>query len=81
MYYNEHMTLTVRLDAAMHSRLDTLAKKTGRAKAYYIKRLLEDHMDDLEDYYLGMEALERLRAGKSRTITTEELWSALDLED
>ena len=81
MYYSEYMTLTVRLDDAMSARLDRLAKKTGRAKAYYIKRLLEDHIDDLEDFYLAAEAVERINRGESRTYTLEEAKAELGLDD
>lgn len=46
----------VRLDAATEKRLDTLAKKTGRTKSYYLREALNQHLEDMEDYYLAAEA-------------------------
>jgi RHH-type rel operon transcriptional repressor/antitoxin RelB len=60
--------LTVRLADAQFQRLQGLAEKTRRPKAYYIKELLDQHLDDLEDAYL---ALERLNNPKAKRIPQE----------
>lgn len=65
--YTEDMT-TVRLGPEIEKRLDQLAQKTGRTKSFYLRKALEDHLDDIEDYYLGMLALEKTK----RTYTPEE---------
>lgn len=68
--------LTIRLPAAIAARLETLAKKTQRPKAFYIKQLLEEHLADYEDAYL---ALDRLNDRNARFYTTEEVEPLLDV--
>ncbi|HEX8711064.1 MAG TPA: DUF6290 family protein [Terracidiphilus sp.] len=65
--------IAVRLPAAIEKRLDRLAKRTGRAKSYYIREALLNHLDDLEDIYIAEKRLEDLRAGRSHTIPLEEV--------
>lgn len=72
------MPTTVRLDPDIEARLDHLAKETGRSKSFYLKRLIEENLDDLEDIYLAERRLEELREGKSETVSAEEVWGDLD---
>ncbi len=74
LYYNVLMT-AVRLDPAMEERLTILAKKTGRTKSFYLRKALQDHLDDMEDYYLGMLAIENTK----RIYTKEEAKRELGL--
>jgi RHH-type rel operon transcriptional repressor/antitoxin RelB len=53
--------------------LDGFAKRTGRAKSYYIREELLNHLDDLEDIYISERRLEDIRAGRSHTIPLEEV--------
>jgi RHH-type rel operon transcriptional repressor/antitoxin RelB len=62
--------LTVRLADSQFQRLEGLSVKTRRPKAYYIKELLDLHLDELEDSYL---ALERLSDPKAKRIPQEEV--------
>lgn len=73
------MPTTIRLDPETEQRLERLARTTGRSKAFYLRRLVEENLDDMEDIYLAESRLEDLRAGRSRTIGAEEVWG--DLED
>ena len=73
------MPTTVRLDPDIESRLDHLARATGRSKAFYLKELIESNLDDLEDIYLAEKRLEDLRAGRSDSVSAEEVWG--DMED
>ena len=66
---------TVRLDPEIEKRLDLLARKTGRTKSFYLRKALQQHLDDIEDYYLGMLALENTR----RTYTSEKAKRELGL--
>ena len=50
--------LAIRLDAALEERLARLAKKTGRTKTFYAREAIEQHLEDLEDYYLALEVLQ-----------------------
>ena len=73
------MPTTIRLKPEVESRLDLLAQETGRSKAFYLRQLIEDNLSDLEDIYLAENRLENLRAGKSSTLSADEVWG--DLED
>ncbi|WP_241537274.1 type II toxin-antitoxin system RelB family antitoxin [Synechococcus lacustris] len=65
--YNDYIGLrggmptSVRLDPAVDARLESLARITGRSKAFYLRELIEQGLDDLEDAYLGAAALEAHR--------------------
>lgn len=65
--------IAVRLPAAIEKRLDRLAKRTGRAKSYYVREALLNHLDDLEDIYIAEKRLEDIRAGRSHAIPLEEV--------
>jgi RHH-type rel operon transcriptional repressor/antitoxin RelB len=73
-----HMPTTIRLSSDAEARLDLLAQETGRSKAFYLRQLIEDNLDELEDVYLSEKRLENLRAGKSRTLSADEVWGDLD---
>jgi RHH-type rel operon transcriptional repressor/antitoxin RelB len=72
------MPTSIRLSAEIEGRIDALARQTGRTKAYYLRELVERGLEDLEDYYLGVEALERLRRGEDEVISGEEFWRGLE---
>ena len=50
--------LAIRLDQEIESRLEQLAKKTGRTKTYYAREAILEHLEDMEDYYLAVETLQ-----------------------
>ncbi|MCY4575315.1 MAG: DUF6290 family protein [Chloroflexi bacterium] len=75
------MTVSIRLDAETEKRLADLAKQTGRTKSYYLRELIERGLEDLEDYYLGNEILERVRKGEERVYSADEVWAELGLDD
>ena len=57
------MATSIRLASETERRLDFLASQTGRTKAFYLRELIERGIEDLEDYYLAAEVLERIRKG------------------
>ena len=75
------MATSIRLDAATEQRLDNLANKTGRTKAYYLRELVTNGLDDLEDYYLAANTMERVRKGEERVFTLDEVERDLGLAD
>ena len=60
------MTTSIRLAPEADQRLDFLASRTGRTKAFYLRELVERGLEDLEDYYLVADVLERLRKGQEK---------------
>lgn len=75
------MTTSIRLAPEMEKRLDFLAKKTGRSKAFYLRELIEQGMEELEDYYLATEILKKVRSGKEKIYSAEEIRRDLELDD
>lgn len=75
------MATSIRLPEDVERRLDTLAKKTGRTKAFYLRELILNNIDDIEDYYLAADVVERLRKGQEKTFTAKEVRRDLGLDD
>lgn len=73
--------LALRLSPAIEKRLAILAKRTGRTKSFYARKVLLEHMEDMEDLHLAEAALKRVRAGKERVYPAEEVWRRLGLDD
>jgi RHH-type rel operon transcriptional repressor/antitoxin RelB len=59
--------LALRLPEDIESRLDKLAKATGRTKSFYAREAILEHLADLEDLYLAEKRLAKVRTGKSKT--------------
>ncbi|MDX8439880.1 type II toxin-antitoxin system RelB family antitoxin [Mesorhizobium australafricanum] len=72
------MPTSIRLAPEIEERLDFLAVKTGRSKAYYLRELIERGLEDVEDYYLAAEVLERIRRGEENVVKSEDFWRGLD---
>ena len=68
--------LAVRLDSVMESQLDNLARETGRSKSYYVKKAIQNFLEDREDYLLALAVLER----NEPTKTLEEVRKDLGLD-
>ena len=47
------MATSLRLPSELEARLERLAAKTGRTKSFYIREAIEEHVADLEDFYLA----------------------------
>ncbi|MFV0431817.1 MAG: ribbon-helix-helix domain-containing protein [Alphaproteobacteria bacterium] len=65
--------LNMRLSEEIAQRLDALSKETNRPKSFYIRKLIDDYLDDIEDIYLSEKSLEELRAGRQRSYSTDEV--------
>ena len=76
-----NMATSIRLAPEIEERLDSLASQTGRTKAFYLRQIIEQGIEDMEDYYLAADALERIRQGKERVYTLDEVERDLGLED
>lgn len=74
------MATSIRLTPDTENRLDHLAKATGRTKAYYLRELIEQGLEELEDFYLAAQVAERIRKGEEKTFTLDEVEKSLGLE-
>lgn len=72
------MPTSVRLPEEAETRLNALVQRTGRTKAYHLRELVERGLEDLEDYYLAVEVMERVRRGEEEILSGEEFWRDLD---
>ena len=75
------MATSIRLSPEMEQRLDYLASQTGRTKAFYLRELIERGLEDMEDYYLAADVLERVRKGEEPVYSSEEVRTALGLDN
>jgi RHH-type rel operon transcriptional repressor/antitoxin RelB len=69
--------VAVRLPKELDERLERVANETHRSKSYYIRKALEQYLEDKEDYLLAVARLEE----KNPRISLEEALKQLDLED
>jgi RHH-type rel operon transcriptional repressor/antitoxin RelB len=73
--------LAIRLPEEIEKRLDALAKQTGRTKSYYVREAILEHLDDLEDLYIAEKRLADIRAGRSTTVSLEEVMKRYGMVD
>jgi len=74
------MATSVRLAPETEQRLDFLAAHTGRTKAFYLREIIEQGIEDMEDYYLAVDVLERVRKGQEAVHSAADVRSALGLD-
>ena len=75
------LATSIRLSAKAEQRLDFLAAQTGRTKAFYLRQMIENGLDDLEDYYLAADVLERARKGEEKIHSSSQVRADLGLDD
>ena len=79
--YSEVDMLAIRLPSSVEKRLEKLAERSGRTKTYYAREAILRYLEDLEDAYEAERILHRVRAGRERTSTLEEVAKRLGLDD
>lgn len=73
--------LAIRLSDDIETRLESLAKQTGRTKTFYAREAILTHLEDLEDYYLSAETVAKIRRGDEPIHSSEDVRKTLGLED
>ena len=68
--------LSVRRSPKLEARLNRLGKRTGRTKAYYAKKAIEEFLGKQEEYFIALSRLEEKLPG----IPLEEVVKKLGLE-
>lgn len=71
------MAIAIRLPEELENKLSSLAKKTKRSKSFYVREAIEHYLEDIEDYYLGMEILKN----PGRIYSLKEVREICDLDD
>lgn len=75
------MATSIRLDPVTEQRLNHLTTATGRTKAFYLRELVKRGLEDLEDYYLAENTMQRVRQGQERIYSLDEVERELGLAD
>ncbi len=75
------MATSIRLAPETEQRLAFLASQTGRTKAFYLHEMIERGLEDMEDYYLAADVLERVRQGTETVYSSADVRNALNLDD
>jgi RHH-type rel operon transcriptional repressor/antitoxin RelB len=75
------MPTSIRLSPELGSRLDRLAEKTGRSRAFYLRQIIEAGITEMEDYYLAADTLEKIRKGREQVYSAAEVMTDLGLDD
>jgi RHH-type transcriptional regulator, rel operon repressor / antitoxin RelB len=73
--------LSIRLDDDLAARLERLARLTGRSKSFYVKQAIENHIENLEDFYAAQQVAKRVAEGRERLIPLEQVERELGLAD
>lgn len=69
--------VAVRLPKELEDRLERFAQETHRSKSFYIRKALEQFLEDREDYLLAIARLEE----KNPRISYEKVRKELGLDD
>ena len=75
------MATSIRLAPETEQRLDYLASQTGRTKAFYLREIIEQGIQEMEDYYLAADVLARVRQGKEQVHSGADLRRDLGLDN
>lgn len=69
--------VAVRLTDDLDGRLENLKNETGRSKSYYVKKALEQYLEDREDYLLAVARMEE----NNPRVSYDEMRKELGLDD
>lgn len=75
------MPTSIRLESETEERLNQLALQTGRTKAFYLREIIDRGLEDVEDYYLAADVLERIRKSQERVHAAADVRQDLGLDD
>jgi RHH-type rel operon transcriptional repressor/antitoxin RelB len=75
------MATSIRLAPEIEQRLDYLASLTGRTKAFYLREIIEQGIQEMEDYYLAADVLARVRQGKEQVHSAADVRRDLGLDN
>ena len=74
------MATSIQLSAETEERLEFLVSETGLTKSSILQEIIERGLDDVEDYYLAAQVLERVRSGQERVFSSDEVRRDLGLD-
>ena len=75
------MPTSIRLSPELSDRLDRLAARTARTKAFYLRQIIEAGLSEMEEYYLAADTLKRVRKGREKVHSSTSVRKDLGLDD
>ncbi len=72
-------TIAFRISEEQEERLDALAQRTGRTKAFYLRAAIDTYLDEIEEQYWADSVIAEWEASDKVTRPASELWSELGL--
>ncbi len=81
LFEGSDMATSIRLSPETEQRLAYLASHTGRTKSYYLREIIEQGIEEMEDYYLAADVLERVRKGQEQVHSAADVREDLGLGD
>jgi len=72
--------LAIRLPMEIETRLDHLAKLTGRTKTYYAREAIIEHLNDLEDIYMAEERMHEIRRSAVKPVPLSKVMKKYGME-
>ena len=75
------MATSIQLSDESERRIDTLASQTGRTRDFYLSEIIQRGLEDVEDYYLAADVLERIRERREGVHAAEDVRRELGLEN
>lgn len=70
--------VTIEMPDEMLKLVEGYAAEKGATPDAYMLDVLEQHLEDLHDIALAEAAMERIRTGEDRVISSEEFWRGMD---
>jgi RHH-type transcriptional regulator, rel operon repressor / antitoxin RelB len=67
------MTTSIKLDPEVEKRLEHLVASNSRSKGYYIGTFIQNGLEDLEDYYVALSVMARVKNGDEPTFDSSQV--------
>jgi len=71
------VAISIRLAPDDESRLEALARRTGRSKTFYVREALHEHLDDLEERFWADSVVQEWEESGKESRPASELWDEL----
>lgn len=82
LYYNKYNVIqgdSYEFNSSFTRRNQYSSQISGQAnwkiKSFYIRKAIEEKLEDLEDLYLGLAVIAKVRSGEEEVLTSEEMWN------
>lgn len=71
------MAISIRLTPDDENRLETLARRTGRSKTFYVREAIHQHLGELEEQFWEDSVVQEWESSGKQSRPAQELWDEL----